>query len=79
MQEEDQEAEKEAEEEMSDRDNLCALLDKWGVPWARCENDIDVGGEYGQNRSEKVTGYLGFYTLFEFTEDGEFVKMGAWE
>lgn len=62
---------------MSDRSELCALLDKWGVSWARTKDDIDVAGD-GQD-NEKVTGYPGFYTLFEFTEDGEFMKMGAWE
>lgn len=27
----------------------------------------------------KVTGYLGFFTEFEFTIDGKFIQMGAWE
>lgn len=75
----DQEIPQEAEAQVSDRSDLCALLDRWGVPWARCGDDIDVGRAQNGPDHEKVCGCRGFYTLFEFTEEGEFVRMGAWE
>jgi hypothetical protein len=28
---------------------------------------------------EKVTGYCGFLTCFDFTKEGKFIQMGAWE
>lgn len=71
---------------MTDREKLTALLDEWRVPY-RDDGNVMVGYEPGMPPdlreraydSAQVDGYMGFYTRFEFTEAGEFVKMGAWE
>ena len=69
---------------MSDLERLKALLDDWDVPYKEDgEQDgtgITVGG-FGQTLggNPKVDGYIGFYTRFEFTRDGVFRLMGAWE
>jgi hypothetical protein len=43
-----------------------------------CENgkSIEVSNN-GDN--EKVTGYCGFFTIFDFSDEGKFLIMGAWE
>lgn len=78
---------------VTDLDKLKALLDEWGVPYLdRLPDDGSQGrgiivGDLGYAGgggaeiapSEKVTGYGGFYTAFEFSEDGSFLRMGAWE
>lgn len=72
---------------MTDRDKLLALLGEWDVPWQQDDplpdNDavvlITVGGWGLKRDSDKITGYGGFYTTFEFDADGMFVRMGAWE
>lgn len=38
-----------------------------------------MGMESMLKEIEKVTGYRGFYTLFEFYSDGSFMQVGAWE
>jgi hypothetical protein len=53
---------------MTDKEELMALLTKWGVTYEVTETSIDVAG-----------GYIGFFTSFEFDESGKFIKMGAWE
>lgn len=70
---------------MTDIDRLKSLLDDWGVPHSTSNIgevpavlSVAVGG-MGAAGSEKVTGYVGFYTSFDFAADGSFVKMGAWE
>lgn len=80
---------------MTDQDKLKALLGEWGVPYSeedgtfRSPGGEDVplkavtvggaGGGMGVPESPKVDGYCGFYTRFEFGEDGSFRVMGAWE
>lgn len=74
---------------MTDFEKLKDLLDGWGVPFEqdyRLELGEDVGHvvvvEEGCDRhlkTKKVTGWGYFYTLFEFSENGEFLRMGAWE
>lgn len=61
---------------MTDKEKLTALLTEFGVEWCEKEYGIKCGGykEY-----DKITGYHGYYTLFEFDKDGKFEQMGAWE
>ena len=42
------------------------------VPWVALRPDEEFGVGW-------KSGYGGFVTDFEFTEEGEFVSMGAWE
>lgn len=70
---------------MTDKEKLLALLGEWGVP-GRCEDQPPDPGTatvecviVGEGRNEKVTGFAGFFTAFEFDADGKFVQMGAWE
>ena len=76
---------------MTDKEELIALLTKWGVPFtddcAAFSGDwmdgIDSGirvtaGEDFRKRP-KNWGYDRFYTEFYFDADGSFTAMGAWE
>ena len=63
---------------MTDKDRLLALLGEWEVPFTDDEDGVTVGGR-GRRDSSKVTGYSGFFTTFEFSADGTFERMGAWE
>jgi len=76
---------------MSDLEKLEALLAEWGVPYKteagkftlasgeqREGTSLTTGG-WDDKYSPKVDGYIGFYTRFLFSADGEFVVMGAWE
>lgn len=60
----------------SDKQKLTGLLTSFGVEWREKLGAIVIGG---YNDYKGVTGYRGFYTLFEFDESGEFIRMGAWE
>jgi hypothetical protein len=74
---------------MTDKGKLIALLDEWGVPYKQQDLPVQPGernavvvtvgltGDLPDNPA--VTGYSGFFTDFEFTEEGEFLTMGAWE
>jgi hypothetical protein len=70
---------------VTDYDKLRALLGEWGVPYENGTEDdgkcvtVTVGDVGRIPTNEKVTGYGGFYTSFEFSEDGSFRAMGAWE
>jgi len=68
----------------TDKEKLAELLTLFGVEWR--EKNYEVIGPScsqikvgGFNNYEKVVGYNGFYTLFEFYSDGSFMQMGAWE
>lgn len=69
---------------MSDLDDLKALLDRWEVP-GQIELTVDgsvvvVGDtDGGKSTAPTINGYTGFYTTFEFTTAGKFIRMGAWE
>jgi len=60
----------------SDKEKLTDLLTSFGVDWQEKPEGIKCGGF---NEYDKITGYGGFYTLFEFDENGSFIAMGAWE
>ena len=59
----------------SDKEKLIELLTSFGVEFSETDNGkIEmIAGD------EKIVGYMGFYTSFDFCEDGEFEKVGAWE
>ena len=61
---------------MTDKEKLCNLLTEFGVGWREIKEGVKCGGYH---KYEKITGYYGFYTLFEFDDDGKFLQMGAWE
>jgi len=61
---------------MTDKEKLVQLLQEFGVGCREKPEGIKVGG---YNKYKKVSGYSGFYTLFEFDKVGNFVRMGAWE
>lgn len=69
---------------MTDVEKLIELLSSFGVEFSRDNEaksdavvDSDVVTLYCG--SEKVGGYCGFFTEFEFDENGTFVTVGAWE
>jgi hypothetical protein len=68
---------------MTDQEELAALLTKWGVPFTDSSGEVCVGYSSspasGSYESPKIDGYSSFYTAFEFTDEGQFIKMGAWE
>lgn len=61
---------------MTDKEKLTALLTEFGVEWREKEDGIKCGG---YKQYAKVTGYSGFYTLFQFDDNDNFVQMGVWE
>lgn len=78
---------------MTDMDKLTDLLNSWGVPHKPSDaydedsdnadsitSTVKVGGYTHQSDPrETVTGYNGFFTLFNFDKHGKFICMGAWE
>jgi hypothetical protein len=78
---------------VTDQEELKALLTKWEVPFSEGTDEyfqhpathaeLYVG--YGPDAAPgaytcpKIDGYSGFFTTFEFTFEGQFIKMGAWE
>ena len=71
---------------MTDIDKLKKLLTDFGVGFDVKHNDIpfhrnnevttSIFCEQGNN---KVDGYMGFFTYFQFDKDGKFAMMGAGE
>ncbi len=59
---------------MTDKEKLAALLREFGVEFEEAPESIECA--YGH---QKVGGYPGFITIFEFDAAGKFEKMGAWE
>lgn len=66
---------------MSDRDNLIKMFDRAGVEWEPHEdpkyNSIFVYAEDRENGSN--LGYMGFFSSFGFTDEGELESIGSWE
>lgn len=58
----------------TDREKLKNLLTEFGVGFE--EDDNCVTCETGH---AKVGGYIGFFTVFEFDHDGNFVSIGVGE
>ena len=59
---------------MNDKEKLKALLTEFGVVFEEKDNNIVC-----RDGAEKVGGYLGFFTEFEFDAEGKFISIGAWE
>lgn len=59
---------------MTDKEKLIALLTEFGVGMEVADTYVEC-----ESGSTKVGGYMCFYTLFEFDEQGAFITMGAWE
>jgi hypothetical protein len=64
---------------MSDYDKLKELLAEFGVGFIETK---ELGRLEKRIRCEpfspKIDGLSGLFTDFEFTEDGAFIRMGAW-
>ena len=59
---------------MTDKEKVSALLIELGVGFeVRAETLTCESG------MEKVDGYTGFMTIFEFDSRGKFQQLGAWE
>lgn len=79
----------------TDLDDFTALLDRWGVPYSKDADLIEIPKSTerrvltlvkippGENPwgfdHTKVDGYAGFYGLFAFAPDGQFSHVGFWE
>lgn len=59
---------------MTDKEKIISLFKEFGVGM-----DIDEKSITLTEGASKVTGYNGFVTIFEFSEEGMFVSVGAWE
>lgn len=69
---------------MTDVEKLIELLSSFGVEFSRDDMARADTGKISDVvtlycGSEKVGGYCGFFTEFEFDENGTFVTVGAWE
>ncbi len=67
---------------MTDREKLTNLFNELGIdltdhsPFGDPEKDSLFLIE---GNTDKIDGYCGFYTCFEFDSDGKLIKCGAWE
>ena len=59
---------------MTDKEKLVQLFTEFGIEFE--DNGNIILCEHGK---DKVDGYPGFYTKFEFGNDGNFELIGAWE
>lgn len=65
--------------EQTDHEKLRAVLDGFGVEYEQHtvhNGNLIISLEEG---GEKVEGYFGFRTDFEFAPDGRFLEVGAYE
>lgn len=73
---------------MSDLERLCKLFDDFGVKYKRDTDPFNKWQEIyifqkedliDEDQSDKVHGYIGFYTVYQFDQEGRFISMGAYE
>lgn len=70
---------------LTDFEGTKQFFDSLGILYSQENNTITFGKdthgeEYdGYPSCDKIDGYNGFYTSFEFDEDGKFLSVGAWE
>lgn len=69
---------------MTDFEKLTSLLAEFGVGYDVKENSAKgkVDGSKHvvcEKGNEKIGGYIGFITFFDFDCNGKFIRMGAWE
>jgi hypothetical protein len=73
----------------SDFEKVRCLLTELGIGYviekseiigaATCIRCGRMCGDKNFDQHAKVGGYTDFYTSFEFTDDGQFIEIGAWE
>lgn len=67
----------------SDFNKTKQLLDSFGILYSIDNSDITFGLPDSVRdkfpKCDKIKGYDGFYTKFEFDENGKFICVGAWE
>ena len=62
---------------MTDYEKLKALLTEFGVGFTEdAAAPLAISCMHGD---DLIGGYPCFFTIFEFSEDGKFERMGAWE
>jgi len=75
---------------LTDLEKLKALLDSWEVEYKEVEQEA---GDYWDDSivpkirkcillkqgDKKITGYCNFFVAFEFSTEGKFITVGAWE
>jgi hypothetical protein len=74
---------------MTDFERTKQFLDSLGILYVhnKLDNSIQFGvplhkkdrDYYPHPKCDKVSGYGGNYTSFEFDKNGEFIRVGAWE
>ncbi len=70
---------------MTDLQRTKNFLDSLGILYTVSSNRLYFGNSvYGEQwegfpKCDKVSGYNGFYTCFEFDDLGKFKVVGAWE
>ena len=64
---------------MTDYDKVKALFTELGIGFTEHDEKDNVKVICCEAGSDKVIGYSGFFTDFEFDEDGKFIQMGVWE
>ncbi len=61
---------------MSDKEKLIELLTSFGIKFEDEGSHVKISAD---GECEKIDGYFYFYTIFEFSEEGNFVQIGIWE
>lgn len=62
---------------MTDLEKLVNLLTEFGVGYEKKDSQIICMQSWDD--SNKIEGYSGFYTVFNFDSAGKFLNMGAYE
>lgn len=67
---------------MTDKEKLTDLFNEFGIEL----RDHGYCGDIEENKlflveghTEKIKGYSGFFTHFEFDDEGKFIECGIWE
>ena len=61
-------------EKSADKERLKALFDHFKIGYTETGNNIEC-----YQGKEKIKGYSMFYTVFKFSQEGQFLEMGAYE
>jgi hypothetical protein len=62
----------------TDKQKLIDLLNDFRIKFREESRTITINSDrYGED--SKVSGYMGFFTDFEFDNNGGFISMGIWE
>ncbi len=64
---------------MSDIEKLMELFTEFGIEFTTGVTHEGYDRILCSEGKAKIDGYNGFYTTFEFDENGKFKEMGAWE